>query len=410
MFFLIVLFSHRYWKVPPEAVRSPAHVAAAVDATRQSLVLLQRGPLPFAAGRKVAVIGPHANDKTAMLGNYLGEICVGNTDTCVQTPYEGIAALNDGVAGGTSQNATGCAVNSTNDMGILAAIHAAASADVVIFVGGLDGTIEGESHDRHDISLPGLQPGLLERVLGLGKPTAIVLFHGGVVNLDAKIVAGTCDHCNGNAPAVISGGYPGFFAAGAIADALFDVPNGAQAQNRWGKTPVTWYGADAWDAAAFDMLSFDMAASPGRTYRYYDGKVAPQWPFGYGESYTTFALSASAETNGGNVDFAVTVKNTGDRAGDDVVLAYLEPHAGTVPGDAPAAALVRQLFGFERVAVGAGGEAGAAFALTLDDATLTDAKGAPKLYPGGYDAVFSDGVAKEVRVAVQCDIGGCSKV
>ena len=280
MFFLIVLFSHRYWKVPPEAVRSPAHVAAAVDATRQSLVLLQRGPLPFAAGRKVAVIGPHANDKTAMLGNYLGEICVGNTDTCVQTPYEGIAALNN-AAGGATVNATGCAVNSTNDMGILAAIHAAASADVVIFVGGLDGTIEarhdsaedlcrlkarrctgmdrifipaycfaisrqGESHDRHDISLPGLQPGLLERVLGLGKPTAIVLFHGGVVNLDAKIVAGTCDHCNGNAPAVISGGYPGFFAAGAIADALFDVPNGAQAQNRWGKTPVTWYGSDAW--------------------------------------------------------------------------------------------------------------------------------------------------------------------
>ena len=136
--------------MPPEAVRSPAHVAAAVDATRQSLVLLQRGPLPFAAGRKVAVIGPHANDKTAMLGNYLGEICVGNTDTCVQTPYEGIAALNN-AAGGATVNATGCAVNSTNDMGILAAIHAAASADVVIFVGGLDGTIEARHDSAEDL-------------------------------------------------------------------------------------------------------------------------------------------------------------------------------------------------------------------------------------------------------------------
>ena len=55
-----------YWKVPPSAVRAPEHVAAAVDATRQSLVLLQRGPLPFRAGKKVAVIGPHANDRTAL--------------------------------------------------------------------------------------------------------------------------------------------------------------------------------------------------------------------------------------------------------------------------------------------------------------------------------------------------------
>ena len=57
-----------------------------------------------------------------------------------------------------------------------------------------------------------------------------------------------------------------------------------------------------------------------------------------------------------------------------------------------------------------GGAAGAAFAVTLDAVTLTDATGAPKLYPGGYDAVFSDGVAKEVRVAIQCDIGGCTKM
>ena len=156
-----------------------------MDATQQSLVLLLNGGgvverrteqqhsrrstddahddapatqaaavLPFTAGGRVAVVGPHANDRTQILGNYLGQICNESFSSraCVTSPYEAIAAMNQG---GSTTTATGCAVNSTDSSGIAAAIAAARAADVVVYVGGLDtSSIEKEGQDRHEIGLP----------------------------------------------------------------------------------------------------------------------------------------------------------------------------------------------------------------------------------------------------------------
>ena len=110
-----------YWHVPPSVVQSPAHVALSLDATRQALVLLQNGGgdrnaanraasanaapvLPFVGGVRTAVLGPHANDRHAILGNYLGQICNTSMDTrdCVPTVYEEIASLNAIAAKGIS--------------------------------------------------------------------------------------------------------------------------------------------------------------------------------------------------------------------------------------------------------------------------------------------------------------------
>ena len=70
---------------------------------------------------------------------------------------------------------------------------------------------------------------------------------------------------------------------------------GTLASNRWGKTPLTWYSEAGWAGAQFDMLNFDMAKGPGRTYRYYTG--TPQWPFGFGLNYAQTHVHPYAEPN-----------------------------------------------------------------------------------------------------------------
>ena len=163
------------WHVPPEAVQSAVHVAAAVDATAQGLVLLLNGGgvvpggragdaaaaaaaaavpavaasaavdppvLPFRAGRRLAVVGPHANDRSTILGNYLGQICADSfaSRACVPSAFEALARRNDNGGPARTVNATGCAVNSTDASGMAAAVAAAAAADAIVFVGGLDVT------------------------------------------------------------------------------------------------------------------------------------------------------------------------------------------------------------------------------------------------------------------------------
>eukprot|EP00966_Prymnesium_polylepis_P006423 147372-Prymnesium_polylepis.1 len=152
------------WKVPPSVVQADAHVGASIDATEQSLVLLLNGGgvggatrsaappiLPFKAGSStVAVVGPHANDHSTLLGNYLGQICADGftSRTCVQSPFEAIRAIN---GAGRSTNVTGCAVNSTDDSGFDTALAAARAADTIVYVGGLDvEKVEREGKDRAD--------------------------------------------------------------------------------------------------------------------------------------------------------------------------------------------------------------------------------------------------------------------
>ena len=100
----------------------------------------------------------------------------------MQTPYEAIAALNRQAGGAAAAiaNASGVDVNSTSTAGVAAAMAAAISADVIIYVGGLDGTIERESHDRHDLGLPGLQLSLVSSLVALSKPTVLVIYPGGI--------------------------------------------------------------------------------------------------------------------------------------------------------------------------------------------------------------------------------------
>lgn len=192
-----------------------------------------------------------------------------------------------------------------------AALEAARAADVVVAVLGLSPRLEGEEMkvpvegfaggDRIRLGMPKAQEALLEKLLGTGKPVVVVLMNGSAVA--ARLA-------RDQAAAVVEAWYPGEAGGTAIADVLFGD------YNPGGRLPVTFYASEE-QLPAFN--NYDMQ---GRTYRYFQGE--PLWPFGFGLSYTSFAYSKlEARAAQGGLRVAVTVKNTGPRAGEEVVQVYV---------------------------------------------------------------------------------------
>jgi beta-glucosidase len=229
------------------------------------------------------------------------------------------------------------------------ALDAAKAADVVVFVGGLTGDVEGEEMkvsypgfaggDRTDLRLPSTQEKLLEAVQATGKPVVLVLTTGSALAVDwAK------EHL----PAILVAWYPGQRGGDAVADVLFGGTNPA------GRLPVTFYKASE------KLPPFDDYTMRGRTYRYFEGE--PLFPFGYGLSYTQFEYSGLqidhlriAERD--TVHVSLDVKNVGARAGDEVVQLYVREVA---PRERRA---VKALRGVERLTLKPGETRRASFTL-----------------------------------------------
>jgi beta-glucosidase len=230
------------------------------------------------------------------------------------------------------------------------ALDAARAADVVVFVGGLTGDVEGEEMkvnypgfaggDRTDLRLPSTQRKLLEALHATGKPVVLVLTSGGALAVD---------WAQENLPAILMAWYPGQRGGNAIADVLFGDANPA------GRLPVTFYKENE-PLPAFE--DYDMK---GRTYRYFDGE--PLYPFGHGLSYTRFEYSdlrLSRSNVGPNdvVQASLSVKNVGKRAGDEVVQLYLR----ALDPQRPRA--VKELRGTARLTLKPGESSRVSFAIT----------------------------------------------
>ncbi len=213
------------------------------------------------------------------------------------------------------------------------ALDAARNADAVVMFLGLSPRLEGEQMkvpvkgfeggDRVDIGMPAAQEVLLQKVVALGKPVAVVLLNG-----SALAVKWARDRV----PALVEAWYPGQAGGAAIADVLFGDYNPA------GRLPVTFY------QSADQLPAFEDYSMKGRTYRYFQGE--PLYPFGYGLSYTSFTYSRldcpDQAASSHDVAVSVEVRNTGKLAGDEVVQLYVK-HDG-----------VRSLEGFRRIALQAG--------------------------------------------------------
>lgn len=253
------------------------------------------------------------------------------------------------------------------------ALQVARESDVVIFVGGLTGDVEGEEMtvnypgfaggDRTDTRLPETQRKLLEALHATGKPVVMVLTTGSALAVD---------WAKQNLPAILVAWYPGQRGGNAVADVLFGDVSPA------GRLPVTFYKAGE------KLPAFDDYAMRGRTYRYFEGE--PLYPFGHGLSYTRFdysglALDRARATADQPVQVSVKVKNSGSRASDEVVQLYLQPV------DPKRERARRELRGFQRIHLKPGEARDVTFTLTpaRDLRTWDEQRDAYSVDPGAYE-------------------------
>jgi beta-glucosidase len=271
-----------------------------------------------------------------------------------------------------------------------AAVAAAQGSDAVVAFVGLSPDLEGESMkvdypgfrggDRTTLALPDAQRRLLQAVKATGKPLVVVYLTGGAVS-DPWVEA--------NADAILQAWYPGEAAGKALARVLAGKVNPA------GRLPYTIYRSEA------DLPPFADYSMKNRTYRYFKGPVLH--PFGQGLSYTSFAydrlaLSSTQVKAGQPVKASVTVRNTGERDGDEVVQLYVAK-----PGDTANPVLA----GFRRIHLKAGASQVVTIGLDARAQSQVDAQGVRKVRPGAYTVHAGGGQPGFVQaVAAKMNVAG----
>ena len=356
--------------IPERVINSDAHRQLAYEAAVKSIVLLknEHAILPLRDLRNLYVLGPTAANLEVLMGNYYGlseslttliEGIVARTPEGVRLEYRPGTLLLHMPAGESTWTT-----------------RSAARADVVIACMGLSPQVEGEEGDaiespvhgdRTEIGLPAVQVDYLRELKAKGARLVLVLTAGSAIALgDVADLA----------EAIVYVWYPGQEGGAAVADVLFGnaVPGG--------KLPLTLPYALA------DLPPFEDYAMAGRTYRY--ATVEPQFPFGFGLSYTQFAygnlrLPAAIQARA-PLPVQVTVANCGEMAGDEVVQLYLSKVA-PAPGDP-----LYTLVGFQRVS------------LTAGETCMLDLVVAPEMLATVDDMGNADVQSGAYRLTV----GGCS--
>ena len=311
------LFEHPYVdsKMAGKEVNNPNTIALARQVAQQSITLLKNdGILPLSKDKKVAVIGPNADNIYNMLGDYTAP----QPDGKVITVYKGIKTM---LGAGQCVYAKGCAIRDTMDCDIPAAVEVARQADVVIAVVGgssardfktsyedtgaataeqnLISDMEcGEGFDRATLDLLGKQIELLEALKKTGKPLVVVYIEGRPLNKN---------WADENANALLTAYYPGEQGGNAIADVLFGDYNPS------GRLPVSV-------PRHVGQLPVYYNKPRPVAHDYVEMSAQPLYPFGYGLSYTTFEYSDSITTQDG---ISWNITNTGTRKGDEVVQLYV---------------------------------------------------------------------------------------
>ncbi|MEV5752486.1 beta-glucosidase BglX [Actinoallomurus sp. NPDC052308] len=373
------LFDHPY--VDPGKAEAaqlrPDAVAAARQAAGRSMVLLKNdgGTLPLDPSKSTAVIGPLGDDRHDMLGPWWGQ----GRDQDAVSVYEGIKAQHP-----KTTFTQACqmidkdppdvtpADECGSDADFPKAVAAAEAADQVVLALGETRGQSGEAASRSDLDLPGRQQELIDRIKATGKPFVVVLFNGRPLTL-SKVAA--------SAPAILEAWFPGVQAGNAVADVLFGKVNPG------GKLPVTFPRVIGQVPIYYDHDPTGRPCDPNTKYgsRYRDlPSCDPLYPFGYGLSYTTFAvsglrLSSATMAPNGTVTASVRVRNTGGRAGDEVVQLYLHDPVASV--EQP----VRRLRGFERVTLRPGESRTVTFTLGRNDVGYYDNGGRFVVEPGTID-------------------------
>lgn len=363
--FRMGLFENPYVDTKKESVLyADAHLKAARQAAIESAILLKNDNniLPLSRSKKVAVIGPMADAPHDQMGTWVFD---GDKNYTV-TP---VAALKGEYKDVNYLYEQGLAYSrDKSTANFEKAKQAAASADVAVVFLGEEAILSGEAHSLSNINLIGLQSDLLKAVKSAGKPIVLVIMAGRPLTIERDLPY---------ADAVLFNFHPGTMGGPAILDLLFGKanPSGklpATFVREVGQIPMYYNHNNTGRPAPEKVMTLDDIAleagqtSLGNTSFYLDSGKDPLFPFGYGLSYTTFeysniTLSASTIPMNGTLTVKATLKNTGSVEGTEVAQLYVQDIVGSVVRP------VKELKGFQRVALKAGEAKTIEFKLTTDD-------------------------------------------
>ena len=341
-------------------VETKESLAVAKRASDESIVLLKNdGTLPVDKDKTkvIAVIGPNADSRACLVGNYYG------------TSSEYITAL-EGIRNAAGDDmrilySDGCDLTNAKPDVLSRDYHRIAEAkavmnraDLVILVIGLNETLEGEegdqgnmyrSGDKPDLLFPKTQRKLIDTVIASGKPFVTVVMTGSAMDLSVL---------NDKSSAILQAWYPGARGGQSIGDVIFGKVNPS------GKLPVTFY------KDTNDLPDFKDYSMKGRTYRYLE--TEPLYPFGYGLTYgkmdITSVETAGEDPKSNGLTVKVNVANTGDVATSEVVQVYLKAEDSNEVKNT-------RLAGFARITLGAGETGTAEICLTPDKFTVVNDAG-----------------------------------
>ena len=311
--FLLGLFDEtEFDDIPYEKVECPEHLRTADRAAEESIVLLSNNgilPLDLSSVKTIGVVGPNANSRAALVGNYHG------TAAEYITPLDGLLHALDGKVRVLCSEGCDLACDRVEKLAeendrLSEAVIVAEHSDVVIAVVGLNETLEGEegdtgnsyaSGDKLDLNLPRSQEALLHALAETGKPVILCLMTGSAIDLS---------FAHEHFDAVLQVWYPGARGGKALQKVLFGEVSPS------GKLPVTFYHDDD------PLPDFEDYSMKGRTYRYLE--APPLYPFGYGLTYGGVQVASLAAEPGDPLTVRIAAVNRSQTATDDVLQVYVD--------------------------------------------------------------------------------------
>ncbi|KAB8142721.1 beta-glucosidase [Chloroflexia bacterium SDU3-3] len=398
---------------------TPAQRALAREIGQKSVVLLRNegGLLPISpAIGSIAVIGPNADNVRHQMGDYSYPAHIETLLEMLEQPGQlpqtlpdkvelaesGVAMVSvlDGIRAKISPQTTvryakGCEVRDESRQGFAEAVAAAQAAELAVVVVGdkaglTDSCSSGESRDRAELGLPGVQEELVRAIVATGTPTVVLLMNGRPLSIPWIAE---------NVPAILEVWLPGEEGGNAVADVLFgDV-------NPGGRLPISFPRG-----VGQVPVYYNHKPSGGRSHwkgDYVEMSTKPLYPFGFGLSYTTFAYSEARLDRqqaavGDSVAVSVDITNTGARAGDEVAQLYIRQRHASVTRP------VLELKGFARVALEPGQTKTLTFHLDVRQLGFYDSKMEFAVEPGEI-AVLVGSSSQDIRAESAFTITGASR-
>lgn len=379
-------------------MRQPAFLKAAQEAAASSTVLLKNKNdiLPLSKNTRIAVIGPLADAPHDQMGTWVfdGE----KQDS--QTPWMALRDFLKNEKQPLFAKGLETSRSKTRD-DFAAALNAAKQADVILFFGGEESILSGEAHSRADIRLPGAQEVLISELHRTGKPVVLIVMAGRPIELGDAL---------DQVDALLMAWHPGTMGGPALVDILYGkVSPSARLPLTWPKTvgqiPIYYNHKNTGRPPAEDQFIYmddipveAVQHSTGNTSHYLDIGFKPEFPFGYGLTYSRFEyknirINKNKIKPGETVVVSAVVHNTGRRTATETVQLYIQDVAAHITRP------VRELKAFEQVTLRTNESHEVRFTLHTDELSYFDNEGELHLQPGLFNAWIAPNAAEGVQTS-----------